>query len=55
MSHAKEPSTNKQNKSIEVFNIDILCANKFKWNWSKGSGEKDENVKRLQTDKQTDC
>ena len=31
----------------------MLCA-KFGWNWSSGSGEEDENVKNLQTDRQTD-
>ena len=31
----------------------MLCA-KFGWNWSGGSGEEDENVKKLQTDGQTD-
>ena len=31
----------------------ILCA-KFGWNWPSGSEEEDENVKSLQTDKQTD-
>ena len=30
----------------------ILCA-KFGWNWPSGSGEEDENVKSLQTDRQT--
>ena len=30
----------------------ILCA-KFVWNWLTGSGEEDENVKSLQTDRQT--
>ena len=27
---------------------------KFGWNWPSGSGEEDENVKSLQTDRQTD-
>ena len=31
----------------------MLCA-KFGWNWPSGSGEEDENVKCLQTDRQTD-
>ena len=31
----------------------ILCA-KFSWNWPSGSGEEDENVKSLQTDRPTD-
>ena len=31
----------------------MLCA-KFGWNWPSGSGEEDENVKSLQTDRQTD-
>ena len=31
----------------------ILCA-KFGWNWPSGCGEEDENVKSLQTDRQTD-
>ena len=31
----------------------ILCA-KFGWNWPCGSGEEDENVKSLQTDRQMD-
>ena len=31
----------------------ILCA-KFGWNWPSGSGEEDENVKSLQTDRQTE-
>ena len=31
---------------------DALC--KFGWNWPSGSGEEDENVKSLQTDRQTD-
>ena len=31
----------------------ILCA-KFGWNWPSGFGEEDENVKSLQTDRQTD-
>ena len=31
----------------------MLCA-KFDWNWSSGSGEEDENVKSLQTDRRTD-
>ena len=30
----------------------MLCA-KFGWNWPSGSGEEDENVKRLQTDGRT--
>ena len=30
----------------------LLCA-KFGWNWPSGSGEEDENVKSLQTDRQT--
>ena len=29
------------------------CA-KFGWNWTSGSGEEDENVKSLQTDRQTE-
>ena len=31
----------------------MLCA-KFGWNWPSGSGEEDENVKSLQTDRRTD-
>ena len=31
----------------------MLCA-KFGWNWPSGSGEEDEHVKSLQTDRQTD-
>ena len=31
----------------------ILCA-KFGWNWPCGSGEEDENVKSLQTNRQTE-
>ena len=31
----------------------MLCA-KFCWNWPSSSGEEDENVKSLQTDRQTD-
>ena len=31
----------------------MFCA-KFGWNWRSSSGEKDENVKSLQTDRQTD-
>ena len=31
----------------------ILCA-KFGWNWPSGSGEEDEKLKSLQTDRQTD-
>ena len=31
----------------------IFCA-KFGWNWPSGSWEKEENVKSLQTDRQTD-
>ena len=31
----------------------MLCA-KFGWNWLSGSGQEDENVKSLQTDRQTD-
>ena len=31
----------------------MFCA-KFGWNWPSGSGEEDENVKSLQTDRQTD-
>mgnify|MGYP003691611305 CR=1 FL=1 len=31
----------------------MLCA-KFNWNWPSGSGEEDENVKSLQTDRRTD-
>ena len=31
----------------------MLCA-KFGWNWPNDSGEEDENVKRLQTDRWTD-
>ena len=31
----------------------MICA-KVGWNWPSGSGEEDENVKSLQTDRQTD-
>ena len=31
----------------------MLCA-KFGWNWPSGSGEEDENVKSLQTNRRTD-
>ena len=31
----------------------MLCA-KFGWNWPSGSGEEDDHVKSLQTDRQTD-
>ena len=31
----------------------MFCA-KFGWNWPSGSVEEDENVKSLQTDRQTD-
>ena len=39
--------------SIYPLHPRLLCA-KFGWNWSSGSGEEDENVKNLQTDRQTD-
>ena len=31
-----------------------MLSAKFGWNWHSGSGEEDENVKKLQTDGQTD-
>ena len=37
-------------KSLNPLQLMMLCA-KFGWNWSSGSGEEDENVKSLQTDR----
>ena len=39
-------------KEFNTPNPMTLCA-KFGWNWQSGSGE-DENVKKLQMDRQTD-
>ena len=39
-------------KKLESLHPRILCA-KFGWNWPSGSREEDENVKSLQTDRQT--
>ena len=39
--------------NLNPFHPWILCA-KFGWNWPSGSGEEDENVKSLQTDRRTD-
>ena len=37
--------------NLNPLHLRMLCA-KFGWNWPSGSGEKDENVKSLQTDRQ---
>ena len=39
--------------NLNPFYPRMLCA-KFGWNWPSGSGEEDENVKSLQTDRRTD-
>ena len=38
--------------NLNPLHLRMLCA-KFGWNWPSGSGEDDENVKSLQTDRQT--
>ena len=38
---------------LESPSLRVTCA-KFGWNWTSGSGEEDENVKSLQTDRQTE-
>ena len=39
--------------NLNPFHSEIISA-MFGWNWPSGSGEKDENVKSLQTDGRTD-
>ena len=39
--------------NLNLLHPRMLCA-KFGWNWPSSSGEEDENVKSLQTDRQTD-
>ena len=37
-----------------ALNLKKIKIKKFGWNWPSGSGEEDENVKSLQTGRQTD-
>ena len=39
--------------NLNPLHLRMFCA-KFDWNWPSGSGEEDENVKCLQTDRQID-
>lgn len=52
----KQKQNQKQNKKTNNLNFlypIIVCA-KFGWNWQSGSVEEVENVKYLQTDRQTE-